>query len=70
VAIPAHPRMPSECKFAGALGWMTFREIVEPHPLPGSDFREALLRCAEECLDCSASCNACADASLRATWWS
>jgi urease accessory protein UreG len=43
---------------------MTFREIVELHPLPGSEFREALLRCAEECLDCGASCTACADASL------
>ena len=43
---------------------MTFREIVELHPLPGSDLREALLRCAEECLDCGASCTACADASL------
>src|SRR5918996_792907 len=43
---------------------MTFREIVELHPLPGSEFRDALLRCAEECLDCGASCTACADASL------
>ena len=43
---------------------MTIREIVELHPLPGSDFRQALLRCAEECLDCAASCTACADASL------
>ena len=46
------------------LGEMTFREIVELHPLPGSEFRDALLRCAEECLDCGASCTACADASL------
>ena len=43
---------------------MTFREIVELHPLPGSEVRECLLRCAEECLDCGASCTACADASL------
>jgi hypothetical protein len=43
---------------------MTFREIVNVHPLPATDDREALLRCAEECLDCGASCTACADASL------
>jgi hypothetical protein len=43
---------------------MTFREIVDLHPQPSSAFREALLRCAEECLDCAASCTACADASL------
>ena len=55
--------MHSDCEFAGTLGKMTFREIVKLHPLPGSDFREALLRCAEECLDCGASCTACTDAS-------
>jgi hypothetical protein len=43
---------------------MTFRKIVALHPVPGDDFREALLRCAEECVDCGASCTACADASL------
>src|SRR5262249_858210 len=43
---------------------MTFREIVDLHPQPSGAFREALLRCAEECLDCAASCTACADASL------
>src|SRR5262245_41374867 len=43
---------------------MTFRQIVDKHPVTGSDFRDALLRCAEECLDCGASCTACADASL------
>jgi hypothetical protein len=43
---------------------MTFREIAKLHSLPGTDFREALLRCAEECLDCRASFTACADASL------
>jgi hypothetical protein len=32
--------------------------------LPASDLREALPRCAEECLECGASCTACADASL------
>jgi hypothetical protein len=43
---------------------MTFRDIVALHPLPASDYRRALVRCAEECLDCGASCTACADASL------
>jgi hypothetical protein len=56
--------MPSGCEFEGTLGEMTFREIVELHPLPGSNLRDAVLRCAEECLDCGASCTACADASL------
>jgi hypothetical protein len=59
-----HLAYASDCEFAGTLGEMTFREIVELHPLPGSDLRNALLRCAEECLDCGASCTACADASL------
>src|SRR5918996_1929813 len=63
-AIPLHPAQPPNCEFAGTLEEMTFRAIVQLHPLPGSDFREALLRCAEECLDCGASCTACADASL------
>src|SRR5713101_5785740 len=48
-AIPLHPRVPSDYEFDGTLGDMTFREIVELHPLPASDVREALLRCAEEC---------------------
>jgi hypothetical protein len=43
---------------------MTFQEIVKLHPQPTSVDRDALLRCVEECLDCSASCTACADASL------
>jgi hypothetical protein len=43
---------------------MTFREIVKLHPEPASDIRELLLRCAEECIDCAATCTACADASL------
>ena len=43
---------------------MTFRQIVAKHPLPGGAVRDTLLRCAEECLDCGASCTACADASL------
>jgi hypothetical protein len=32
--------------------------------MPGSDYRDALLRYTEECLDCGVSCTACADASL------
>jgi hypothetical protein len=43
---------------------MTFQEVVALHPVPPTPWREALLRCAEECLDCAASCTACADASL------
>jgi hypothetical protein len=43
---------------------MTFREIVASHPVPPTDAREALLDCVRECLDCGASCTACADASL------
>jgi hypothetical protein len=42
---------------------MTFREIAKLHSLPGTDFREAPLRC-RECLDGRASFTACADASL------
>jgi len=48
----------------GTLLEMTFRKIVNLHPQPASDLREVLLRCAEECLDCGASCTACADATL------
>jgi hypothetical protein len=43
---------------------MTFREIINLHPHPSSLNRDALLRCIDECLDCAASCTACADASL------
>jgi hypothetical protein len=43
---------------------MTFQEIVQLHPRPTGVDRAALLRCIEECLDCGASCTACADASL------
>jgi hypothetical protein len=43
---------------------MTFQEIVKLHPQPAEVERETLLRCIEECLDCAASCTACADASL------
>lgn len=43
---------------------MTFREIVEQHPLPASGYRNALRRCAEAWLDRGASRTAWADASL------
>lgn len=48
---------------------MSFRKIVGVHPLPGSLIREVLLRCAEECWDCAASCIACADVSLGENDW-
>ena len=62
--IPLHPADASDRGFAGRLGWMTLREIVALYPLPGSDFREALVRFAEECPECGGSCTVCADASL------
>jgi hypothetical protein len=43
---------------------VTFQEIIKLHPHPTSVDRGTLLRCIEECLDCGASCTACADASL------
>ena len=43
---------------------MTFQEIIKLHPHPSDLDRDLLLRCIEECLDCEASCTACADASL------
>ena len=43
---------------------MTFHEVLESHPQPTSLDRDALLRCIAECLDCAASCTACADADL------
>ena len=43
---------------------MTFQEIMELHPRPSGVDRDSLIRCIETCLDCSASCTACADASL------
>jgi hypothetical protein len=58
-----HPAYASDCEPAGTLVEMTFLEIVELHPPPGSDFRGTLLRCADECLYCGASRTAWADAS-------
>jgi hypothetical protein len=43
---------------------MTFQEIIKLHPRPTGVDRDVLLRCIEECLDCGASCTACADASV------
>jgi hypothetical protein len=43
---------------------VTFQQIVKLHPKPTSVDLDARLRCVEECLDCGASCTACADASL------
>jgi hypothetical protein len=43
---------------------MTYQEIIALHPHPSTLNRNAALRCIEECLDCSASCTACADDSL------
>ena len=43
---------------------VTVREIIERHPRPASVDRDLLLRCIDECFDCSATCTACADACL------
>jgi hypothetical protein len=43
---------------------MTFKQVFALHPRPTNIDHEVLLRCIQECLDCSASCTACADASL------
>jgi hypothetical protein len=41
-----------------------YPEIFKLHPKPTSVDREAILRCINDCLDCTASCTACADACL------
>jgi hypothetical protein len=43
---------------------MRFEEVIGSHPRPIDLDREARVRCISECLDCGASCTACADASL------
>ena len=43
---------------------MSVREVTERHPRPVSIDRVLLLRGIDECLDCAATCNACADACL------
>ena len=43
---------------------MTFQRVFESHPQPTGLDHDVLLRCIAECLDCGASCTACADADL------
>jgi hypothetical protein len=43
---------------------MSFQEIIKLHPQPTNLDRDTLLRCIDECLECAASCTACADASV------
>src|SRR3954452_18822928 len=43
---------------------MTVGEIIARHPRPISLDPDLLLRCIDECFDCSATCTACADACL------
>ena len=43
---------------------MSLREIINAHPRPATLNRDLLLRCADECLDCGATCTSCADACL------
>jgi uncharacterized membrane protein len=43
---------------------LRFTEVIAAHPQPSDVDRETLLRCVAQCLDCGASCTACADASL------
>jgi hypothetical protein len=46
---------------------VTFQEIIKVHPRPSGVDLDALLACLDLCLDCAASCTACADASLSET---
>src|SRR4051812_46209952 len=43
---------------------VTVREIIARHPRAVTLDRDLLLRCIDECFDCSATCTACADACL------
>jgi len=43
---------------------MVHQDVIKLHPHPSSLDQEATLRCIEECLDCAATCTACADDSL------
>lgn len=43
---------------------MTYEGIIALHPHPSDLDRETARRCIAECLDCAASCTACADDSL------
>ena len=44
--------------------YMTLPEIFKLHPQPTDPDQNTVLRCIHECLDCTASCTACADACL------
>src|SRR5690349_22578070 len=44
--------------------FMSVREIIGAHPAAPTLDRDLLVRCVEQCLECSASCTGCADASL------
>ena len=43
---------------------MSFPEIYRLHSQPTALDRDLVLRCIQECLDCTASCTACADDCL------
>jgi hypothetical protein len=43
---------------------VTVRDIIERHPRPISLDRDLMLRCIDDCYDCSATCTGCADACL------
>jgi hypothetical protein len=43
---------------------VTFQAVMKAHPRPAQVDGDVLVRCIETCLDCAASCTACADASL------
>ena len=43
---------------------MRVREMLNVHPQPISVDRDLLVRCIEDCADCTATCTSCADADL------
>jgi Domain of Unknown Function (DUF326) len=43
---------------------MSVREIIDAHPAAAMLDRDVLVRCVDQCLECSAACTGCADASL------
>jgi Domain of Unknown Function (DUF326) len=43
---------------------VTVQEMIKAHRTPTSVDREALLRCIDDCFDCSAACTSCADLCL------
>lgn len=46
---------------------MSVQDIIKVHPRPSSVDQEVLLRCIDDCVDCAATCTACADADLGET---